>query len=515
MTATGGAFGEAGGPPAAGAQAGGPPAAGAQAQASEPVGAGASGRVAEFTGSGSAGGPAVHARQLRRRLQAGSRAVRRFHRRPTDIYAWVLAVGVLGAIAAGSLRPILRLVTGSGWALPHAPGRLFAAAAALLLLGGLAQLLRVAGPVTASSAFRFWLLAAPVSRRRLLGRRFLALLAVTALTASVVAGLVAHAASAAVLPAMAMVALAAVTVTAASAWGQASEAGERIVQAVGRSLSAVAVLGFGSLATGIGRADANAALRAPPAVIVILLAVLVVAAVACSWRAYRALDQISVAVLRRGQGLWTAGRAATAAMDAFMLADFLAEQRARATGRVRSARIGSSFALALPRSEWVRLRRRPDLAIRAAVAAIVWWGCRPVLPGPALAALALIIGFLLVLPLAGTLKQLASGPGLRSQFANRDRWIGRASAGVCLLGVAVWAAVTIPGLAGSHRAVLAIVLTAGIAAAACRAVTRPPLDYSKPPMPTPFGDLPLDLWRQLFRGPLLLAILILVVLRIR
>lgn len=27
-------------------------------------------------------------------------------------------------------------------------------------------------------------------------------------------------------------------------------------------------------------------------------------------------------------------------------------------------------------------------------------------------------------------------------------------------------------------------------------------------MPTPFGDLPLDLWRQLFRGPLLLAVLI-------
>jgi len=48
-----------------------------------------------------------------------------------------------------------------------------------------------------------------------------------------------------------------------------------------------------------------------------------------------------------------------------------------------------------------------------------------------------------------------------------------------------------------------------LGAAAYRTVTRPPLDYSGTlVVPTPFGDLPLDLWRQLFRGPLLLAVLI-------
>jgi hypothetical protein len=473
------------------------------------------GDVAGVEEPGIADEPEVPARLLRRRLRAGSRAARRIHRRPTDIYVWALALCVLGSIAAKALKPLLRLVTGPGWALPHAPGRLFVTAAALLLIGGVALLLQAAGPVTASSALRFWLLAAPVSRRHLLWRRFLALLAGTAAVACVIAGLVAHVASVAVLPVIAIVALAAVTVTAGSVWGQASDAGERVMHAIGRSLSAIAVLGFGSLATGVGRAEANAALRAPPVVIAVLLAVLGVAAVACGWRAYLALDQIGVGVLRRGQGLWTAGRAAAASMDVFMLADFLAEQRARATGRVRSARLGGSLAVALPRSEWVRLRRRPYLAVRAAAAAIVWWGCRPVLPGPALAALALITGFVLVLPLPGTLKQLASEPGLRAQFANHDRWLGRASAAVCMLGVAVWAAVIIPGLAGKDRVVLAVLITAGITAAVCRAVTRPPLDYSKPPVPTPFGDFPLDLWRQLLRGPLLLATLILVVVLIR
>jgi Family of unknown function (DUF6297) len=501
VTAAGGAFG-----------------AGTPGELGVPGEVGAPARVAdaaELWAPGAGVAADVPARLLQHRLRAGSQPTLRLPRRPMDIYVWLLAIGVLGAMAAGALRPLARVVSGPGWALPHAPGRLFAAAAVLLLLGGLVQLLRAAGPVTASSAFRFWLLAAPVSRRNLLRRRFLALLVLIAGTASVTAGLVAHAASVAVLPVIAAVALAAITVAAGSVSGQASEAGERLLHTLGRSLSAVAVLGFGSLATGVGRAGANAALRAPPAVVAVLVAALVAAAAVCGWRAYRALDEIGVGVLRRGQGLWTAGQAAATSLDAFMLADYLAEQRACSIGRVRSARLGSRFALAVTRSEWVRLRRRPYLAVRIAVAAVVWWGCRPVLPGPAMAALALILGYFLVLPLAGTLQQLASGPALRAQFANQDRWLGRASIAVCVLGVAAWAAITVPGLAGSHKTVLALVITAGITAAVCRTVTRAPLDYSKPPVPTPFGDLPLDLWRQLLRGPLLLAVLILVVVHIR
>jgi ABC-type multidrug transport system ATPase subunit len=38
-------------------------------------------------------------------------------------------------------------------------------------------------------------------------------------------------------------------------------------------------------------------------------------------------------------------------------------------------------------------------------------------------------------------------------------------------------------------------------------VTRPPLDYNGPLVPTPFGDYPLALWLQVLRGPLLLAVL--------
>lgn len=432
-----------------------------------------------------------------------------------DLYYWVLAVAVLGAIAAGSLRPLARFVTGPGWAAHGTSGRLFVVATLLLLLGGLAQLSQAAGPVTASSAFRFWLLAAPVGRRSLLRRRLLALIAVIAGLACLLAALVAHAASVTVLPAVAVAALGAITVTAGAVWAQASEAAERGVHVAGRALGALSVLGFGSLATGLGRAGAVSALREPPTALTVVLVLLAVAALTCGWRGYRALGRIDVSVLSRGQGLWTAGRAAAASLDVFLLADFLSEQNARTTGRVRSARVGGRFLLGLLRSEWARLRRRPRLAVGAAAAAIVWWGCRQVLPAPALAAVALITGYFLVMPLAGTLRQLASSPGLRAQFAPQDRWLNRVSIGICLLAASAWTAVTVPGLAAQHSvAVIAIVIAAGITAAAARTVTRPPLDYSVPPVPTPFGDLPLDLWRQQARGLLLLAVIILIVLRV-
>ena len=208
-------------------------------------------------------------------------------------------------------------------------------AALLLLLGGLAQLLRSAGPVTASSAFWFWLLSAPVRRRDLLRRRYLVLLAAAAVLACTVAGLVAHTGSVAVLPVVAAAGLAAAALGGGAVCGQAWELADHVGQAAGQAMRAAGVLAFGSLATGVGRAGLNSVLRAPPDAAVIVLAVLAVTAVACCALGYRALDRIDVSVLRRGQGLWTAGHVAAASMDVFMLTEFLADRRARQAGRVR------------------------------------------------------------------------------------------------------------------------------------------------------------------------------------
>jgi Family of unknown function (DUF6297) len=468
------------------------------------------------------GAPALPAAVPLRRLRAASRLGAGARLRFADAYAWGLVAAVLLALVAGVARPLVRLLARGGWAVHGAPGHLFVAAAVLLLVGLVAQLLGVAGPVTASAAFRFWLLAAPVRRRDLLRRRFVVLLAVVAAATFVVAAILALAGSVPVAPTAAVAALAALTVSAGAVWGQASEQVDRLVHVAGQAMKAVSVLGFGSLATGVGRTDANRMFQPWPTAVALLIAVLGVAALACGVCAYRALDRIDLSVLRRGQGLLTAGHVAAMSMDTFILADFLEERRALLIGRVRPARVGPNFAVGMARSQARRVRRRPYLLASAAIAAVVWWGCRAVLPPPVLAAVALIFGYLLLLPLAGTLRQLASSPGLRAQFAPRDRWVGRASAGACLVGAAAWTAVILPGLAAhgtassaAHApALLAVIIPLGISGAVLRTVTRPPLDYSAPPTPTIFGDLPLDLWRQLLRGPLLLLVLILVVLAV-
>jgi hypothetical protein len=449
---------------------------------------------------------AVPARVPQRRLRAGSRTRLTGRGLLTNSAAWGVPAAVLFVLAVGAVRLLSHLLAETGWAVPGAPGHLFVVAAALLLLGGLVQLLRTAGPVTASSAFWFWLLSAPVRRRDLLRSRYVALLAVTAVLACLAAGLVAHTGSVPVLPIVAAIACAAAALAAAAVCGQAWEIADRVVQAVGQAMRAAGILAFGSLSTGAGRQHLNSALHAPPGAAVILLAALAVTAVVCCVLGYRALDRIDVSVLRSGQGLWTAGGVAVLSMDVFMLTEFLADQRARQAGRARPTRMGAGFAAALARSEWARLRRRPYLAVRAAVAWAVWWGCRPVLDGPALAVVALVTGYCLVLPVAGTLRQLAANPGLRAQFAPRDRWLSFASLAACLLASATWTAIVVPGLGGGVA--LAVLIAVGLTAAVYRTVTRPPLEYFGPVVPSPFGDLPLDLWRQVFRGPLLLAVLI-------
>jgi hypothetical protein len=453
----------------------------------------------------SLGHVAVPARVPLRRLREGSRPRRTRRGLLADIVPLAVPAAVGVTLVIGAVGSLGRLVREVGWAVPGAPGHLFAVAAALLLLGVLARLFRSAGPITASSAFWFWLLSAPVQRRDLLRRRYLVLIAAVAVLACLVAGLVAHAGSVAVLPAVAGAGFAAAALGGGAVCSQAWELADHVGQAAGQAMRAAGVLAFGSLATGVGRGGFNSVLHVPPGVAVIVLAVLAVTAAACCAAGYWALGWIDVSVLRRGQGLWTAGHVAAASMDVFMLTEFLADQRARQVGRVRPVRMGAGFAGALARSEWARLRRRPRLAVRAAAAAVVWWGCRPVLPGPALAAVAVIAGYSLVLPVAGTLRQLAVNPGLRAQFAPRDRWLSLASLATCLLVSVAWTAVVAPGLSGGIA--LAALIAAGITAAAYRTVTRPPLDYNAPLVPTPFGDYPLALWLQVLRGPLLLTVL--------
>ncbi len=462
------------------------------------------------------GPPAVPGRLPRHRLRAGSGSRRSawaewsIWQRFQWVYIMAFAAAMLAVVVMGTLGPLWRLVTEPAHASPSVPGRLFLVTAVLLLFSGLVWMLRTAGPLTVGRAFGFWLLTAPVRRRDLLRPRFVALIAAAVVLTGVVLVPVAHAAVGSVLITIVVGGLGAVTLTSAAVWAQACAAVDRILHLAGQLMGALSVFGFGSLATGAGRIAVNAALRASPAELSALLVGVIVAALASTWLAYAALDRIDVRALSRGQGLWTAGQVAAVFMDIFLLTAFLAELRLQVAGQAASVRLGPRYGRAVARAEQARIRRRPYVLVRAGLATLAWWGCRPVLPAHMLAVLALLAGYSLALPVASGLQQLAGSPALRAMFAPRERALSLASITACALVAALWSAVVVLGMPASSRG-LGLIIFGGITAAVYRTVTRPPLDYSKPPVMTPLGPLPLDLWRQVLRGPLMLTVLALLI----
>ena len=75
------------------------------------------------------------------------------------------------------------------------------------------------------------------------------------------------------------------------------------------------------------------------------------------------------------------------------------------------------------------------------------------------------------------------------------------------LGTALWWVITSPA-AGPYLGAAAVVLIAGVVAAAYRSATRSPMEYGGTGFDTPLGTFPVELLIQLARGPDLLGVVI-------
>ena len=76
-----------------------------------------------------------------------------------DIVTWAAPAAVCVALAIGAIRPLGRLLTEAGWAVPGAPGHLFAVAAALLLAATAVLACAVAGLAGGAVCGQAWELA--------------------------------------------------------------------------------------------------------------------------------------------------------------------------------------------------------------------------------------------------------------------------------------------------------------------------------------------------------------------
>jgi hypothetical protein len=169
----------------------------------------------------------------------------------------------------------------------------------------------------------------------------------------------------------------------------------------------------------------------------------------------------------------------------------------------------------LPRVALVRVLLRAELRrpLRHPGALVVWTALLLVMYAVALAVPSIAAGMHVVLAyLAATrltsgLRAISRSPGLRRLLGGRDAVQRLVHLVVPTVGTVVWYLATVP--AYRHGTIgLDLLLVPGIVFAAYRAATRPPIKYGGPVTETPFGTLPVDLLRQVLRGPDVIAALV-------
>jgi hypothetical protein len=206
---------------------------------------------------------------------------------------------------------------------------------------------------------------------------------------------------------------------------------------------------------------------------------------------------VSVRRLRRsdlaaGGALAGVARVSVSWFDLALLGAILAERRARALGRVKSARLRGPRYAALVWTESSRLRG-PRLAA---------------LGEPAFAPTAHVVAaFLATDRLAAGLRFVCRSPAMRRMLGLPDRTLRLAHLVFPAAGAVLWCAVT-TAFTPDVSVLNGIVSAVGAVAVVYRIATRPPVDHGAAIVDFGvFGPTPLGLIVQLSRGPALLSVL--------
>ncbi|ATO15238.1 hypothetical protein CO540_16500 [Micromonospora sp. WMMA2032] len=446
------------------------------------------------------------ARPDARRLRRWLRRTRRRHREAslgdlfTDAYVLVLFCGMYGWALFDGVRDYL----GSPSGRQGDPGdRYWIGVAAALTVVGLAwRGLRAVGPLVVAPAAQSWVVSSPVDRRAWLLPRFVGLLvaafagggllglASAAATGGGGAHRLAGSATAGAACATAAVALAVVAQASprTSGWVRVLD---RALFGVGAAVAATVVAGHltgRSVPPPAGSVIGVVALVAwPPTVTAVVLA-------------YRALPFVDRASLATGAQAAGAAAGATVMLDPSILTDLVESRRWRSIGRVASRRFRplGRFGVLVQAELWRPVRHPSALVVWAALL-LTTYAVAVALPasaGPA----QVVLGFLAAGRLTGGLRAVNRSAGLRRALGGGDTLVTLAHLVVPAVAVVVWYAATLPAVR-SGVGVIDGVLVLGTVAAAYRAGTRPPMTYGGAAADTPFGMIPIDLVRQVVRGP--------------
>ncbi|GHJ08276.1 hypothetical protein TPA0907_26430 [Micromonospora humidisoli] len=427
----------------------------------------------------------------------------------TDAYVVVLFVALYGWFAVAAIRDHL---TAPQVARTDPGDRYWIAVAAVTAGAGLVWWgLRLTGPLLVTPAAQAWLVSSPVDRRAWLLPRFGALVGGGTVGGGVLAVAAAVAGGHDRPADLAWAAVAGVSCGAtATGWAVVAQSARPTprwarrlavgLPAAGATIAVLVVLGHAA-----GRSLPLLPVPLTPTVGLALLPV----AVASTVSAYRRLPRVDRAALTTGAQFANAATTAAVLLDPSLLAALVESRRWRAIGLVRGRplRAGGRFAVLL-QAEVRRLSRRRGALVGWAGALLTMYAVAVALPsiaGPA----HLVLAYLATCRLTGGLRAVSRSAGLRRSLGGNDALLRLTHLVVPGLGATVWYLATLPALRPVPVPLDAVLLL-GIVTAAFWAGTRPPMRYGGAVVNTPFAMVPVDLVRQVLRGPDLVAVLVVV-----
>ncbi|MFI9388516.1 DUF6297 family protein [Kutzneria sp. NPDC052558] len=433
-------------------------------------------------------------RRMRRRRNPRSILRRLYDLSDTALYLGMAGGLVTEAVIKTQSAPALSLAPA-----PHTAASVswMAVAVALAAVAAFGQALLAVGPVWAGSATQAWILASPVDRRSALLPTYLR----TVLLGGIAGGLLGGGLTVIYPPALVNVPwngvagfLVGVLLVGVTAEMQTRA---RPVRWLFAALLGIAVVMGGVVAL---RLDVPS-LAMPATYPALILAVPAVVALVVG---FRALPRLHRGSLSAGADLMLAASVSSTWLDFSLLTSALALRRARRIGRVRSVRLKGSRELAFVLADLARLRRYPaTIAMWVALLPVPFFAVIS-LPPIAVGPVQLLAAYIAADRFAGGLRTICGSAALRRALGGTDASLKSIHLVLPAVGAVVWCGLTSFALPIAPTATT-VISAAGAVIVVYAMATRPPMTYVSPAFDSPFGSMPVNLIRQLVRGPALLV----------